>query len=331
MEKKIDFVLTWVDGNDPAWLAEKEKYQKSPDPDSAMRYRDWGTLKYWFRGVETYASWVNRIHFVTWGHIPEWLNKDHPRLNIVKHDEYIPKQYLPTFSSHTIELNLHGIPGLSDRFVYFNDDMFVNNAVSPEDFFSNGYPCEIAVLYPIGANPESNVYDHILLNESEFFVRHFDIRKEMKRNFSKWYNAKYGKNLIKTMVMQLFPGFSGFILHHQPISYLKRTFEEVWSAEEALLDKVCTHRFRSAEDVSQSVFRYWQIGKGEFTPYNIMKRGTYVGVGKEALDYNSLIVKGRKKILCLNDIGMQVDFDQESKRMLEAFEKKFPEKSSFER
>lgn len=92
-------------------------------------------LQYWFRGVEKFAPWVNRIYFVTWGHIPSWLNLSHPKLKVVRHEEFIPTDYLPTFSSHPIELNLHRIKGLSERFVYFNDDTFLIRPVLQEDFF----------------------------------------------------------------------------------------------------------------------------------------------------------------------------------------------------
>ena len=51
--EKIDFVIAWVDGSDPAWQAEKAQYRGGPVADaSAVRYREWDTLRYWFRGVE---------------------------------------------------------------------------------------------------------------------------------------------------------------------------------------------------------------------------------------------------------------------------------------
>ena len=71
---EIDFVITWVDGNDPAWIAERKKYNSKSGDKSDTRFRDWELLKYWFRGVEKYAPWVRKIHFVTWGHYPSWLN-----------------------------------------------------------------------------------------------------------------------------------------------------------------------------------------------------------------------------------------------------------------
>ena len=127
----IDFVVTWVDGNDPVWQAEKAKYSPNKNADNRnVRYRDWDNMQYWFRAVEKFAPWVNKVHFVTYGHLPKWLNTDCPKLNIVKHSDFIPSQYLPTFSSRSIELNIHRIHGLSDKFIYFNDDMFILNNTS---------------------------------------------------------------------------------------------------------------------------------------------------------------------------------------------------------
>ena len=105
----IDFVIIWVDGADPKWCEEESKYlpKSSFEDDKEVRYRDWDNLQYWFRAVEAYTPWVRTIHFVTWGHLPKWLKADHPKLHIVKHEDFIPEEYLPTFNSHTIELNLH--------------------------------------------------------------------------------------------------------------------------------------------------------------------------------------------------------------------------------
>ena len=128
MNDKIDFVMIWVDGNDPEWRKEKDKYSNKVDNNTdnrEARFRDWDNLQYWFRGVEKFAPWVNKIHFVTCGHLPKWLNTENPKLNIVKHKDFIPEKYLPTFNSHTIELNLHRIKGLAENFVYFNDDLFI--------------------------------------------------------------------------------------------------------------------------------------------------------------------------------------------------------------
>ena len=132
----IDFVIPWVDDADKEWRKKYKKYKHDEANDEA-RYRDWDILKYWFRGVEKYAPWVNKIHFITCGQKPDWLDETNPKLNLVNHVDYIPEKYLPTFSSHTIELHLSKIQGLSDKIVYFNDDMFLINEVSKNDFFVN--------------------------------------------------------------------------------------------------------------------------------------------------------------------------------------------------
>ncbi len=156
---KIDFVLAWVDGSDKEWQKEKAKYCKEsiPGDNREERYRDWDILKFWFRGVEKYAPWVNKIFFVTWGHLPPWLDIKNPKLEIVNHMDYIPGQFLPTFNSHTIELNFHRIKGLSEHFVYFNDDFFVINHVKQEDFFVNGMPKDMLALQPVVANVDNPV------------------------------------------------------------------------------------------------------------------------------------------------------------------------------
>ena len=122
----IDIVVPWVDGSDPEWEAERSQYRPVIKSDtSSSRFREWGLFQYWFRGIEKYAPWVRKVHLITWGHLPEWLNTSHPKLNIVNHKDYIPEEYLPTYSSHVIELNMHRIPDLAEHFIYFNDDVYL--------------------------------------------------------------------------------------------------------------------------------------------------------------------------------------------------------------
>ena len=140
--EKIDFVVTYLDSTDKKWQEERAKYsgENLDSRNSEARYRNMDNFQYWFRAIERYAPWVNKIHLVTWGHVPEWLDTTNPKINIVKHDDYIPKEYLPTFNSNVLDLNLDRIPGLSENFVYFNDDIFLNSKTEPSDFFKNNLP-----------------------------------------------------------------------------------------------------------------------------------------------------------------------------------------------
>lgn len=233
----IDFVIPWVDGSDPEWQAQKNFYStkenKVPVMNGAERYRDWGILQYWFRAVEKYAPWVRKIHFITCGQVPEWLNLNHPKLHFVRHEDYIPHEWLPTFSANPIELNLHRITGLSEKFVYFNDDIFLNAPVKPEDFFVNGLPCSCAALNPgpYGMNnTRVQEFSHIPLNGILIIKKYFDFGKSFKSNLWKWLTLRYGaKILLKTLLLLPFWRYSGFHETHTANAYLKSTFIDVGS------------------------------------------------------------------------------------------------------
>ena len=106
----IDFVLPWVDGNDKEWIKKKNQFREINTTGSdENRYRDWGLLKYWFRSSEINAPWVNKIFLITDNQIPSFLNTDNPKLKLVFHKDYIPSQYLHTFNSSSIEMNVHRI------------------------------------------------------------------------------------------------------------------------------------------------------------------------------------------------------------------------------
>ena len=189
-------MLIWVDGNDPEWQKEKNKYDESNDKGDStiIRYRSWDNLQYWFRGVEKFAPWVNKIHFVTWGHLPPWLNVNHPKLHIVNHKDYIPEEFLPTFNANTIEMNLHRIKGLAEQFVYFNDDMFITDYVKPEDFFKNGVPCDVFALNCIYFGKKSAGFFNG--NDLELINIHFD-KKEASKLLTK---SKHFFNPLTTII-----------------------------------------------------------------------------------------------------------------------------------
>ena len=190
---EIDFVVTWVDMDDPKWKEEFYKYSdkidNSVNEKSEARFRDYGFLKYWFRGVDLFAPWVRKVHFVTSGQKPEWLNIDHPKLNMVSHKDYIPEEYLPVFNSNLIEIYMHKIPDLSEQFVYFNDDFFITNHLSPTRFFENGLPKDIAAFRK---NTGISQFEKMLKNNIRLINKHFDKREVFKRDAWKWYEPSYG-------------------------------------------------------------------------------------------------------------------------------------------
>lgn len=335
----IDFVITWVDGNDSNWQAEKAKYQQKGDT-RKNRYRDWELLRYWFRAIEKNAPWFNHLYFVTWGHVPAWLNVNHPKITIVKHEDFIPSQYLPTFSCRPIELNLHRIEGLEEKFVYFNDDMFLLNPVAPNDFFKKGLPCDTAVVDATSINEVTNdgkainiqsLYTTLIFN-TVVINRNFNKRKVIRENWRKWYSLKNGKDLIRTLLLTPWVKFTGFKSPHLPYSYLKSTFEDLWSKEEQVLNTACEHKFRDPLDVSSRLFSYWQLAQGSFEP-----RSPRIGVStsiSENEDNNRKIcdlIKHRSyKMICINDDYHGNDFESVKRQFIDAFESIYPQKSTFE-
>lgn len=335
----IDFIVTWVDGNDPEWRKQKEKYQIAEFGDAKeSRYRDWGTLQYWFRGVEKFAPWVNKVFFVTCGHLPSWLNVDNPKLRIVKHNEYIPKEYLPTFSSRPIDMNFHRIKELSEHFVYFNDDMFLMQPTKREDFFKNGLPCDTAILdipriSMRGRDGRTLTGDSIFLADilgTAVINNHFDKRKSVRSNLFKWYSPKYGSWVFKTLMLAPWKKFPDFRLTHVPYSYLKSTYSEVWEQEPDLLDSASSNKFRKNYDVNHWIFTYWQFAKGNFTPrqYGAAKYCYIKNTGNEKLFH--IIEQQKYKMICLNDEFTDGDFETERSKLIQAFDGILPEKSTFE-
>lgn len=328
--QKIDFVVTWVDGNDPVWLASKAKYAKEANVvlNSDARYRDWDIFKYWFRTVEKYAPWVNKIFLITEGHLPEWINLEHPKLVHVKHSDYIDLEYLPTFSSHPIEWYLHKIEDLSCYFVSFNDDMFINAEVTPEDFFIGGIPRDCGVFSPIVPNPGG--ISSMVLNNLEIINKNFSQRKVIKKWFFKFFNLKYKKHLIKNFCTLPWSPILGFYDNHIPISYDKIYFKKIWEQEENEIRKTCSHKFRQKDDITHWLVRYWQLCDGHFIPRNV-DWGAYYNIPSDIDDICFDIENSYHKVICLNDGDCIDNFDELKRKLIMSLEKKYSEKSGFEK
>lgn len=330
--EQIDFVVTWVDGADEAWRQEKAKYsQAAGDDDRRERYRDWELLRYWFRGVEQYAPWVRKIYFVTWGHLPKWLDTQNPRLEIVRHEDYIPEEYLPTFNSNVLEIYLHKIKGLSEHFVYFNDDMFLLDRVKPEDFFRDGKPCDMLALQAVVANPSNPVMSYLYLNNSLVLARHFDKRQNMKSQPGSYFRIGYPPTRFWYNVLErAFPLYTGFYTVHGPSPFCKRTFQEVWEKEGDVLRDMSGNRFRSRSDVTQYLFREWQKLSGDFQPRNIQRDFGYFEIGEDNRKLLKAIEGQKRRIVCINDTWQEGDFQSVKTQLRGAFERLFPMPSGFE-
>lgn len=328
-EGPIDFVVPWVDDTDPAWQRSRALHGRaitSTSDSRDIRFRDWGLFKYWFRGVAEFAPWVNKIHLITSGHLPNWLNRDHPKINIVRHDQYIPDRYLPTFSSHTIELNMHRISGLAEKFVYFNDDLFIINTVSPQTFFTKNLPNDSAVLDAL----DGGGFKLILINDIRIINSFHSKRDAMRQSLLNWINLKYGPNLIRNLLLLPWSKYTGFYNFHLPNSFLKSTLLDVWSHAEKEVDATCVRKFRSDMDVNQYLFRYWQLANNKFHPVSKHRLGDFLRVGVDPMErVLDILKRSRKKFVCINDHATDINSDMISAISI-ALNKRFPVKSLFE-
>ena len=334
IQEKIDFIVYWVDGNDLEWRAKKNKYAVSAGQDvSDNRYRDWDNLQYLFRGIEAFAPWVNRVFFISDNQVPAWLNLEHPKLKLVDHRDYIPMEYLPTFSANPIELNFHRIKDLSEHFVVFNDDFFLTNTVTPNDFFRNGKPVDIFIEFPILFNGGSPVFSHLLVNDFHTIAKYYKRDEYKKRLRSMILSPKYGAYFFYNLVMYMLPfhSFFGMQTPHFCRPYLKSSIEKVWEIEGELLDSVSRNRFRSPDDVNIYLFRIFNMLEGNFVPENIYKMGKGYGITEENDRVCLDIMKKRYKMICINDNCDEAVFKIMKDKVNRSFHQILPDKCSFEK
>lgn len=143
-----------MNGSDPKFLLELNQYSRSITSNerdlSEQRFSDKYELKFSLRSLEKYAPWIRHVFIVTNGQIPYWLNLDYEKVTVVSHKDIFVNSYdLPSFSSPAIESHLHRIPGLSKRFIYFNDDMFLGAPTYLEDFLSNSRGFMVYMAWPL--------------------------------------------------------------------------------------------------------------------------------------------------------------------------------------
>ena len=172
--------------------------------------------------------------------------------------------------------------------------------------------------------------DHIIGNNMAVINKHFNKKETVKKNKNIWFSFKAPKAALKNLYMLPVNGFSAFDNPHLPQPFLKSTLTDVWNAENELIDETCSHKFRNNEDVNQWVFRYWQFAKGNIIQSG-KERGKFFSIGKDDNEIQDAILNSKYKTVCLSDDDISYDFQKEQGFLQELFEKKLPEKSSFEK
>lgn len=309
----IDIVVTYVYERDKQWAQEfkywKEReileHKSTKDNRQAFgveRTREWDTFKYWFRGIEQNCTWVNKIFLIVQNknHIPKWLNKD--KVRIVYHDEYIPKELLPTFNAMTICCYASNIKDLSNNYIMCDDDFYFLNPIEKDRFFKDGKPIHLhnEVNYEYFNNFMLNLSDgvfySILNNDLEFTTKLTNKR------------IKYG-------------------IYHLPEARLKSFEQEIiHNNEQEFENHFIGSKFRSRKNLCHTVFSDLLKLNDKVLWGDPYKNCCYCAL-KSNVNFNNY---WNKDIVCFNDTEQLDDFNFTKKKFIDFLEKKFPNKSSYE-
>lgn len=310
---EIDLVYLWVDSNDPVWKAKHDAYIGKTMEDSPLnckgRYVNNDELKYSLRAISLYAPWIHKIYIVTDNQVPTWLNTSNPKVQIVDHTEIMPEESLPCFNSSLIEHFLYKIPNLTEHFLFSNDDMYINDTVKPSDFFtSDGFPIVRLTRKPF--------------RKIRWFIRE-NIRRKPLKNYRKTVNQS------TQIVEKLYGIYYTGLPHHNVDAYLKSDYQKIVEitlrAEYSASNR---NHMRSDNDINRSVLSYIALAeKRAEKRYVDKKESFYVNIQK-AKDYQTL-EKNHPLFFCMNDSEKVTDDDR--KKAKEFLEKRFPNKSEFEK
>ena len=307
----IDFVYLWVDGNDPKWIAKRNACIGEPSKDEKNckgRYESNDELKYSLRSLEKYAPWIRKIFIVTDNQVPEWLDTTHPKIQIVDHTEILPAECLPCFNSVIIEHHLHKIPGLSEHFLYGNDDMYFNRPVTPDTFFAKD-------LLPI--------------------------TRFNRRPFRKWYllfktkvEGKQLSNYLQTihnaalLVEKKYGTYYSGKTHHNIDAYLKSNYEHTRQVFDKEISATLANHVRSANDIQRNIYSYVPLAEKRAHMQYVTQRTSF----RFHIDNRKLYRKFEKynpMLFCMND--SQFANDDDRKCAIDFLGGLFPDKSQFEK
>lgn len=282
----VDMVYCWCNGNDPEFIELKRKYGGLEEK---CRFSDNGELEHSVRSVERYATWVRRIWVVVndCSTIPSFLSSN-PRVTIVRHSDIMPSEMLPTFNAFAIELYLHRIHGLSEHFIYANDDMFIGREIGKNFFFDakGRMVCRYGVTS----------LRSLAMSEKGCF-------------------AKVVANGRKLLGID-----DDRVTHHCMDGYLKSVFEDFWGRFGDMASSSTQQRFRSANQLQRDVVSVWALKTGRGVRRSTRRSRLRRLFGKPRWDslvyliscpwYRDTIKRQKPYLFCLNDGEDATDDDR---------------------
>lgn len=308
----IDLVYLWVNGNDPAWQARHNAYRGKDDDASKVnckgRYADNDELKYSLRSMEMYAPWIHHIFIVTDRQTPAWLDTSNPRVTIIDHSDIMPEKCLPCFNSALIEHFLYRIPGLSEHFLYANDDVFVNRPVTPATFFAqDGLP---------------------IMRMNRCFPRRLEIwfRTQILREMPGNYTITM-HNSAK-LVQEKYGHYYDIKTHHNIDAYLRSNYEHVHETFRKDIEATLENHIRSANDIQRNLYAYAALAERQAHLLYVTQRTSFRFSIQKTKHYRRM-ERYAPTFFCMNDSEQANDEDR--RRATAFLDRCFPNKSQYEK
>jgi hypothetical protein len=311
----IDAVYTWVDGDDPAWRAKKsltlERHDSAPLNDLAAnsaRFLSRDELRYSLRSLFMYADWIRTIYLVTDDQTPSWLDLTSPRLRLVSHREIFENAgRLPTFNSHAIESRLHHITGLSEHFLYLNDDVFFGRPVAPELFFHGNGLSKFFISHMQVELGDASILDPPVMSAAK------NNRRLIDDAFGRTVTQKY---------MHVAHSLQRSVLYE-----MEERFAEQFA-------RTAENQFRSHSDLSvaSALHHDYAYATGRAAPGELSYGYTDSSDPLTPLRLQHMLRHRDRDVICLNDTDLGgVDLELHAQMTLEFLESYYPVPSPFER
>ncbi|MBB6173720.1 hypothetical protein HNR23_003780 [Nocardiopsis mwathae] len=310
----IDVVYTWVDGDEPAMREKRNRYRTGGElaeildkETNESRYTSHDELRYSLRSVWMYAPFVRNIYVVTDGQVPRWLDTSVPGVRVVDHREIFPEGVLPVFNSHAIETRLHHIPGLSEHYLYFNDDVFVGRPVTPQHFFQG------SGIMRVPMSPLKIGLGDAHSRETATNAASKNVRRLLK--------GEYGRFTTNNFM-------------HTPLPQRQSYLHELEERFPADFDRTMRSRFRSPEDIAVTAPLHYNhalmAGYGMRGSFKFR----YVNISRDDAEsrLTDLTKNRRFDFFCVNDVDVPQDMRESvHKRIGDFLDEYFPFPSPFER
>jgi len=243
LNKRIDAVITWVNGNDTSWQEKLNEYSEIKidfsKKKNSVRYNSIGEIDIAIKSIIKYAGFIRNIYLVTDNQTPESFaslqkqaDKAGIHLSLIDHKVIFRgfEDCLPCFNSCSIGCMLFRIPGLSEHFIVFNDDTFLMRKTNPNDFFINNYPIIRGKWEKFHEDRRLRNYYHkvlSILGKTE---------KKKSIGFKKFQQTSAKLAGTKKYVRRF----------HTPVCIRKSTLEHFFKGNDILKENV-KHRFRNKD------------------------------------------------------------------------------------